>query len=714
MNKSYSLSALVLLLVMALGISLFNGCKKDDDEPGDANRVVLSAFGPSPALRGGELTIIGKNLDRVSAVVLPENVDVTSFTTHTPTLIKLIIPEATQEGKIILESTDGDITSISELTISEPIEVISFSPATVRPGELITIEGDYLNLITSIVFGVDQALGDTAFVSQTKEKIEIIVPETAQSAPLQLLSMAEGGTIPIVIETETPLLVTTPVGASMSPNPVKAGTVLTITGTDMDLTKQIVFQGADPVIAFESQSATSIEVVVPSNTHDGIVYLVPASFVQVPLGTELVMAVPQVASFSPNPAKNGTNITVTGQDLDLIVSATFGGDRVGTIQGGGTNTEITVSVPVNATEGTITFRTRADKDVVTSSVLALIKPQATAINPASAQFGDEITITGTNMDLVSSVIFSGDISVGVNSAMANMVSVDVPIGAVSGPLTLVMPNGSMVLQTVELELLLATNAVITGMPAIAGPGDMISIVGTDLDEINEVIFPGNVPATMFGQKTATLIQVFVPLATSTGVGNIKFITFAGEEFFSPAINIQGVDPVADPSLVFFNFDNLGLWWGDTGGVENDPALSLDGTSYFRANAALSGWTGFFWRNGSDNFPGAAIGASIDNYVLKFDVNVLEPITGGVFHWRLKDAGSEGFWHRWSPWADTGSFSTSGWITVSIPLNEFTDNYGSGTATIADLTTITSDFGLAFNEGDSQVNVCIDNVRFELQ
>jgi hypothetical protein len=714
MNKSYSLSALVLLLVMALGISLFNGCKKDDDEPGDANRVVLSAFGPSPALRGGELTIIGKNLDRVSAVVLPENVDVTSFTTHTPTLIKLIIPEATQEGKIILESTDGDITSISELTISEPIEVTSFSPETVRPGELVTINGDYLNLITSIVFGVDQALGDTAFVSQTKEKIEIIVPETAQSAPLLLHSLAEGGTMPIVIETETPLLVTTPVGASMSPNPVKAGTSLTITGTDMDLTKQVLFQGTDPVTVFESQSATSIEVIVPENTHDGTVSLVPASFVQVPLETELVMAVPQIASFSPNPAKNGANITVTGQDLDLIVSATFGGDRVGTIQGGGTATQITVGVPIDATEGTITFRTSADKDVVTSSALTLVKPQATTINPASAQFGDEITITGTNMDLVSSVIFSGDVTVDVNSAMANMVSVDVPIGAVSGPLTLVMPNGSMVLQTVELELLVATNAVITGMPAIAGLGDMISIVGTDLDEVNEVIFPGNVPATMFGQKTATLIQVFIPLATSTGVGNIKFITFAGEEFFSPEINIQGVDPVDDPSLVFFNFDNLGLWWGDTGGVENDPALSLDGSSYFRANAALSGWTGFFWRNGSDNFPGAAIGANIDDYVLKFDINVLEPITGGVFHWRLKDAASEGYWHRWAPWADSGSFSTNGWITVSIPLNEFTDDYGSGTATIADLTTITSDFGLAFNEGDSQVNVCIDNVRFELQ
>ncbi|MGH1433817.1 MAG: glycan-binding surface protein [Lewinella sp.] len=714
MNKSYNLSALVLLLVMALGISLFNGCKKDDDEPGDANRVVLSAFGPSPALRGGELTIIGKNLDRVSAVVLPENVDVTSFTTHTPTLIKLTIPEATQEGKIILESTDGDIISISELTISEPIEITSFSPETVRPGDLVTINGDYLNLITSIVFGIDQALGDTAFVSQSKEKIEIVVPEMAQSAPLLLLSLAEGGTMPIVVETETPLLVTTPVATSMSPNPVKAGTLLTITGTDLDLTEKILFQGVDDVTVFESQSATTIEVMVPDNTHDGTVHLVPASLIQVPIETELEMLVPQITGFSPNPAKNGTDITVTGQDLDLVVSVTFGGDQSGSIQGGGSATEITVNVPLGATEAAITFTTNADKSVVTGNVLALVEPQAATVSPASAAFGDEIIIEGTDMDLVSSVIFSGDVQVDVNSAMANMVSVDVPIGAVSGPLTLVMPNGTMILQTVELELLVTTNAVITSMPAMAGPGDMISIVGTDLDEINEVIFPGDVTATMFGQKTSTLIEVFIPLGTMTGVGNIKFITFEGQEFFSPEINIQGVDPVADPSLVFFDFDALGSWWGDTGAVENDPALSLDGSSYYRVNASLSGWTGAFWRNGSDNFPGAAIGTNVDDYVLKFDINVLEPITGGVFHWRLKDDGSEGFWHRWAPWADSGSFSTNGWITVTIPLNEFTDDYGSGSTTIADLNNITSDFGLAFNEGDSQVNVCIDNVRFELQ
>lgn len=214
---------------------------------------------------------------------------------------------------------------------------------------------------------------------------------------------------------------------------------------------------------------------------------------------------------------------------------------------------------------------------------------------------------------------------------------------------------------------------------------------------------------MFGIKTATLIQVVIPLSTKTGVGVIKLITKNGEIIESPPINIQGVDPVKDPSLVFFNFDNLGLWWGDTGGPENDPALTLDGSNYFRVNKSCNGWTGLFWRNGQNNFPGATIGTNVANYVLKFDINVLEPITGGELAWRFKGSSGD-FWHGWKPWATSGSYKTDGWVTITIPLTEFYD----GAKQIADMSTITEDFGVAFNAGASQVNATIDNVRFELK
>lgn len=692
-----------LCISICVGVLLFSSCNKNDDEA-EANAVELLSFGPSPALRGSELKIIGFNLDKVTAVVLSDNVSVTSFNSQTSELITLTIPEETVDGLIMLKTPTGDVTSITILRISEPIVLTSFSPETVKPGDILTLEGDYLNLIKAVIFSSEASVADTTFVSQSREKIEVVVPEAAQTG---LISISNGEVVPIVVESETILDVTVPRALQLSPNPVKAGTMLTIEGTDLDLVKQIGFEGSSPVTQFVSQEAAKIEVMVPNDAHDGKIILIPGSFVEIPSETDLIMLVPEITGISPNPVKNGQNITVSGLDLDLVTRVTFGGNKVGAILGGGTSTEITVKVPITATEDLVTFQTAAEKTVSSSAVLELIKPTITGFTPADAQFGDEIAIEGTDLDLVTSVIFTGDVEAAVNNALADMATVDVPVGALTGPVSVVTTNGSVVTSTAEFNVLLATNAVITDMPSMAAPGDMISIIGENLDELNEVIFPGEVPATMFGQKTATLIEVFVPMGTATGIGNIKFITFTGEEFFSPAINIQGVDPVADPGLVFFNFDGLDLWWGDTGGIENDPAFSLDGSSYFRVNGVLSGWTGFFWRNGGDNFPGSTIGTNISGYVLKFDINVLEPITGGEFSWRLK--GSDGdFWYAWKPWEASGSYMTNGWITVTIPLTEFLD----GGNQIPDLSNITEDFGVAFNNGDSSVNACIDNVRFE--
>lgn len=702
LNILNKIPMLLLVGLLSLGV-LVTACKKDDDD-GRTDAVELLSFGPSPALRGGELKIIGNNLDKVSAVVLPQGIEISSFASQTPELITLTVPQETVEGKITLKTSDGDITSLTLLTISEPIVLTSFSPTTIRPGETLTLNGDYLNLIREVIFFEKVSVGDTMFVSQSREKIEVVVPDAAQSG---FIDISNGEEIPIVVKSETELDVTVPQPVSISPNPIKAGTTLTIEGTDLDLTRQIGFEGTTAVTDFISQSATKIEVIVPDDAHDGPVNMVPGSFLEIPSPEDLILIVPQITGIAPNPVKNGQNITVTGIDLDLVTRVIFGGEKIGAILGGGTDTEITVKVPISASEDTVQFKTAAEKFVYSDAILELIKPNITGITPPEAMFGEEISIDGDDMDLVTAVIFSGDIEVPVNNATPNSATVDVPIGATSGPITVITTNGSQVTSSFDFNVALSTNAVVTDMPSLVSHGEMISIIGTDLDEINEVIFPVDVPATMFGQKTATLIEVFVPAAAATGVGNVKFVTFSGEEFFSPPINIQGVDPVDDPALVFFNFDGLDGWWGDTGGIENDPLLSLDGSNYFRVNDNLSGWAGFFWRNAGDNFPGAAIGTDIGSYALKFDINVLEPITGGEFAWRLK--GSDGdFFYGWKPWETSGPFQTNGWITVAIPLTEFMDNGNQ----ISDLNNITEDFGVAFNAGDSFVNACIDNVRFE--
>jgi len=482
---------------------------------------------------------------------------------------------------------------------------------------------------------------------------------------------------------------------------------MTITGTDLDLTKEITFPGGTKVITFESIETGKIVVKVPANSQDGVIKLGMASLVEVSSTPTVTMLSPTISSIAPNPAKTGGLITVKGKDLDLVTSVTFGGNKPGTIQSERSASEMQVRVPADATASTVSFGTAANKSVTSSEALSLVKPSISSITPTDIQVSKELIINGSDLDIVAKVKFSGGKEVDVKNATASQIKVIVPVATTSGAITLVAINGDEVASTQQLNILASTSSVITKMPTNAKPGQKIRIEGENLDEISEVIFPGEIAATMFGAKSNTIIEVVIPIKVKNGIGKIKFITTKGETIESPEINIQGIDPVADLSLVFFNFDGLDRWWGDAGKNEKDPNLSVDGSNYFRVNQSCNGWTGFFWRNGANNFPGSVIGTQINNYVLKFDVNVLTPITGGEFAWRLK--GSEGdFWYRWKPWEASGSYKTDGWITVTVPITAFSD----GSKGIVNLASITEDFGVAFNSGASAVNVCIDNVRFE--
>ncbi|HOY04997.1 MAG TPA: glycan-binding surface protein [Saprospiraceae bacterium] len=700
MSQLFKIKPLLLLVFLA-SLFIVEACKKDDDT--DSDQIQLLSFGPSPVLRGGDLRFIGTNLDKVTSIVLANNVEVNTFKSKTAGELVIVVPEATVNGKVVLKTPQGDIQAKTELKISEPITITSFSPAAARPGAVISIEGTYLNLIKEVIFTNKKVVKDSAFISHTKEKIEVKVPDDAKTG---IIIISNGEADPILVESATELVVTLPTVTQVSPTPVKAGTALTIEGTDLDLTREVTFTGGSKVTSFTSISGTQLVLNVPADAKDGPVKLSVASLEEVTSTATVVMSVPTINTISPAPAKTGGTVTVSGVDLDLVTRVTFGGDKVGAIQSTSA-TELTVNVPADAQDGSVTFSTAAGKTVTSNASLTMVKPTIGTISPTDIQVNNVLTITGNDLDIVSKVQFMGGTEAPVLSASLTELTVNVPVGTQSGPIHLIANNGDDVISAISLTILASTSATVTSMPASARPGDMIDIVGVNLDVVTQVVFPIDITATMFGIKTETLIQVVVPENAKTGNGTIKLITATGEIIETPVINITGVDPVVDPTLVFFNFDDLTYWWNDTGTAQNDPALSLDGSNYYYVDHSCNGWTGFFWRNGQNNFPGATIGTNVNDYVLKFDINVLDPITGGEFAWRMKGSSGD-FWYYWKPWQDTGTYVTNGWVTVTIPLNSFY----AGTTQIADLSTITEDFGVAFNNGASQVKACIDNVRFE--
>ena len=213
-----------------------------------------------------------------------------------------------------------------------------------------------------------------------------------------------------------------------------------------------------------------------------------------------------------------------------------------------------------------------------------------------------------------------------------------------------------------------------------------------------------IPLSVLGVSDFSLIDAEFGMAFE---GADVLLNFAMDNVRFDTPGCGGPDPVADANLVFYDWDANGPWWGNVN-PENDPALSLDGTSYGRANFQTggTGWQDLFWRNDASTFHGAAtVGSNTSAYVLKFDINTLEPLTAGMFRIRFNDADGVDAFYDWAPWTDTGeAFDTEGsWTTISIPCSALG---------VPDFSLVDAEFGMAFEGADVLLNFAIDNVRFE--
>jgi len=510
MKKIFQLTSLLVL-----GAALVLSCAKQEitTDQFDSAAVVLKAYGPQPVVRGGVLRFVGSNLDKVATVTIPgvSPIEPEVVTAGTHSEIRVTVPKDGPEvGYPVLTLKDGStITPKTMITYSESILIDSFTPASAYPGETVTITGDYLNLIHEAIFAEKVLVSEEEFIEHTRYKVVVKVPPMAQTGKIGLgtideLNVEDEDILSTlnIIETETALTVGTAKG-TVTATPVKAGETVEITGDHMLLVRKVVFEG----VTESSFAATDSKVALPLSelALDGEVKLVMASGVEVPAGT-LTTVKPVVSGVTPSPVKNGAAITIVGSDLDLVKDISF--PNAGSVNYAVIDGKITVDVPEAAQEGDIVLSLANGTSV--PAELVLVKPVVTGFsaNPASA--GSDVTIEGTDLDLVASVSFAGAEAVEVE-ATETAITVAVPTAAETGVVVLNLKNGSSV-ETIELAIDKPAGAYIGTMPGdLFSPGDMFIIEIENADHLIGVQFDGEDVNYILNGST---LYVQIPISAS--------------------------------------------------------------------------------------------------------------------------------------------------------------------------------------------------------
>lgn len=567
----YSIVSLLALCTLAT-----TGCKQEVlDTDQYAGGVALSAIAPNPVMRGGVLRIIGANLENVSEVRFAGGVSVTDFTVTTPGShgeLRVNIPlEGPEVGTVSIVTKDGKVlTSLAELTFTEPIEVESFSPAEALSGDVITIKGEYLNTVQEVIFGGEAYV--TEFVSQSRHELKVVVPSNAVTGFIivgDVNELVDETTIPNQIYSPTELVIGDPTVNAVSGDTYKSGDVITVTGAHLDMIESLSLNGASDVEFTVAEDGKSLSFTLPASASDGAITLVSyagKSFSAGEIETVTVSDLGIASLAEDGRYKAGCNVEITGSDLDLVTKLEFANAEASFYLDGG---KIYATLPAEAKDGSVTVTLESGKQAYTPEI-EVVKPVITGVSATTAVAGKEsLTVYGEDLDLVSEAKI-GDkaqsfITCDFMYNADGTVTVGVPSAAYTGVITLAAANGyESTTDVIEVSYDEAIS-ISFDAPSFA-LGKTISLTGANLLQVESVSIKG-IKVTQYQVRGDTEMSFTIPDGIGPGVYRLDLVLLDGSEITWPV-----------PFEITAAYTETFIWEGreDLGSWGNQPYLGADG------------------------------------------------------------------------------------------------------------------------------------------
>jgi len=345
----------------------------------------ITSFTPVTVIAGTSVTVTGTNFVSGSTAVSFGSTEAVSVHWTSATQVEATVPSNATSDFIKVSTPGGDVTSSYGYTFYSTPTITGFTPTTLGVGTQVTITGTNLTGLSEVKFG-----GITATVdSSDNTTIRTTVPDGV-NVNGTITAKTPGGTATSGQYTYS----AGPTFTSFAPTSLNAGTIVTIKGLALGTTTGVLFNGVPGTII--SATATQVIVTAPAGTSSGLItintsegtatsissfiyygtstpikttcpVLVPTTTIKttITLGSCTVLtkvALPTISGFTSisgapltSTAKN-TKILIVGTNLTGTSSIKFHGVATSgfTVN---SPTQITVTVPVTATSGTVSVTT---------------------------------------------------------------------------------------------------------------------------------------------------------------------------------------------------------------------------------------------------------------------------------------------------------------------------------------------------------------------
>ena len=386
-------------------------------EPISIESFAVDSDMPDCAFSGDVLVFRGDYLNNVKTVIFSGEVPVIEFVSQSRHELKVYVPCNALTGPVILSDVDelndentipNHIYTATDLLMGFPVAE-GFSKRTIKAGEVVTINGKNMDMVKTV--SLPNAEDIEFEVTEDRSKLTFVLPAKAQSGTLKLYTF--DGDILEVGQVETVVVKDLAVKSLAEDERFKAGTLVEISGNDLDLVTKVEFEGAE---ASWYLSEGKIIATQPDAAKDGPVTVTLESGAQA-FSEDVEVVKPVITAWQDveSVVAGESEFEMIGTDLDLVTSAVMGTKDEGLfdcefvfgVEESGA-TVVKVSIPREAFTAPVILTSAAGYSTQTPAITVTYN-EAVSIKFDEPQFGlgNNIRISGKNLLKIEQVYIKG-------------------------------------------------------------------------------------------------------------------------------------------------------------------------------------------------------------------------------------------------------------------------------------------------------------------